>query len=175
MQWQKGVKRSFLCQFQRVLPFKGILLRNILYKLKKCVIDSFSCSKLIKENYREKCFHQLSFYPTPCSLSSFGYLPLFMATLLLQLNPHCSASGKALSEGLLLFLHREILSHVIKSKHLHFFKRQCRNLYRLIMADGDNTTFGLLHEYYTVISLPFCCCICCYFDDGLFFFFFDFH
>lgn len=80
-----------------------------------------------------------------------------------------------LSEGLLLSHHREILSHIIKSKCLFVsFSKGSTGLCRLIVPGGDNIKLGLLHEYYKAICLHFCGCICCYFTDSLLFFFFKF-
>lgn len=63
----------------------------------------------------------LSFFLTLSALSFFEYLPLLMG------NPHLAqpsfASAKVVSEGRLLFHHREILSHIIKLSAFLFFQK----------------------------------------------------
>lgn len=84
----------------------------------------------MEENLRQrKMFLVLFFFSPPVyALFFFEYLPLLIVNILFQPNPPSFGSVKVLSKGLLLFHHREIISHIIKSKGLSVLQKVAQEL-----------------------------------------------
>lgn len=119
------------------------------------MIDSFSCSKLIKENYRELLSLVILSQTFSVPLSFFEHFPLFMWL------SFCSSTLTALTlltyfaKGYCLPFTEKHPYMSLKANAFCFLKRLYRNLCRLTVPGDDGVECGPLHEYYIVICLPF--------------------